>query len=68
MAVRRLLATAALTLLIIGGVLTRDLRWEGLITLFVGGCLWWISLHLSRSAWHAKQMDQRQAPAPDSGT
>jgi hypothetical protein len=52
---RRLLAAAALALLILGGVWTRELRWQGLIALFIGGCLWWTALHLSRVAWLAAQ-------------
>lgn len=54
---RRLLAAAALALFVLGGTLTRELRWEGLVALFVGGCLWWVALHLSRAAWEASKAD-----------
>lgn len=53
MAPRHFLSGAALALLVLGALLTRELHWEGLIALFVGGCLWWIALHLSRAAWQA---------------
>lgn len=53
MSVRHILAAVALTLLVVGDVLIQGLQWAGLIALFVGGCLWWTSLHLSRAAWEA---------------
>jgi hypothetical protein len=59
---RHVLAAAALALFFAGGMLTRELRWEGLLALFVGGCLWWTSLHLSRSAWQAAQARRHGSP------
>jgi hypothetical protein len=51
--VRRLLAAVALALLTAGTVLIQSLQWMGFIALFVGGCLWWTALYLSRAAWEA---------------
>lgn len=65
---RYAMAAAALTLGVDGVVLIRALQWQGLIFVFVGGCLWWVSLHLSRSAWRAKQAAMSPRPAPDSGS
>ena len=53
MYVRRVLAAAAIGLFVLGMAWIRDLHWEGLIALFVGGSLWWTALHLSRAAWYA---------------
>jgi len=48
---RHILAATALVLIVLGGMLICEPRWEGLIALFVGGCLWWTALYLSRAAW-----------------
>lgn len=60
---RYALAAAAVTLGAVGVLMIRALQWEGLMVVFVGGCLWWTALHLSRSAWHAKQANQNQSGA-----
>lgn len=60
---RYALAAAAVTLGVDGVVLIRALQWEGLIAVFAGGCLWWMSLHLIRSAWLAKRQAAAAAAA-----
>lgn len=57
MSVRHILAAVAVGLLILGATWISDLHWEGLIALFIGGCLWWAALHLSRAAWYAARED-----------
>jgi hypothetical protein len=60
---RLFLAAAALGLLAIGTALITNLREEGFIGIFVGGCLWWTTLFLGRSACQASR-DGRNESVP----
>lgn len=52
-------ATVSVPLWVVGTTMLVEPRWEGLIPLFIGGCLWWTALYLSRSAWQSKQAARR---------